>query len=61
MSSENPTQQEIKQGYIKCDCGHGIELLRDMSQVKLYPCERCFKAVADSDEFFNIPVEILSK
>ena len=61
MNSEKPTVEEVRKSYRECKCGHGIELLQAGFEVKLQPCAACFKLVADREEFFKVPVELMSK
>lgn len=61
MSSENPTVQELQKGYSECKCGSGIELLQAGFEVPVYHCKKCDKMMASKEDFFNVPVEILSK
>lgn len=61
MSSENPTDRELKQGYSECDLCKGILMLESGFEVKTSSCTQCWQHVASREEFFNVPVEILSK
>lgn len=61
MSSENPTQQELQQGFKECGICKGILLTEAGFEVKTSYCEQCGKHVASKEDFFNVPIEILSK
>lgn len=61
MTSENQTQEDIRKGYQECrDCG-GIRLLESGFEVSTSACTMCGEHVSSKEEFFNAPVEILSK
>ena len=61
MSSRNPTNAEIKQGYLECQECKGILLLESGFELKTSYCEQCGQHVASKEEFFNVPVELMSK
>ena len=61
MSSENPTVQELQQGYSECKCGSGIELLQAGFEVSVYHCKKCDKMMASKEEFFSVAAEVFSK
>jgi hypothetical protein len=61
MSSENPSAQELKQGFKECKLCGSLLLLEAGFEVKTSYCEQCHKHVASKEEFFNVPIEILSK
>lgn len=57
MSSENPTDAELKQGYTECEICKGMLLLESGFELKTSYCERCHKHVASMEEFSSAPVE----
>lgn len=61
MSSRNPTLQELQQGFKTCEECKGMLLLEDGFELKTSYCEQCHKHVASKEEFFNVPIEMLSK
>jgi len=61
MSSENPTDAELKQGFKECKLCNGILLLESGFEVKTSACTQCAQHVASKEEFFNVPVELMSK
>lgn len=56
-----PTPEELERGYSECNCGHGILLHQAGYDVATSMCTQCLKHVADRDEFFNMPMELMSK
>ena len=61
MNSEKQTQEEVKKGYRECKMCSGLLLLEAGFEVATSACMRCGEHVASRDEFFNVPVEVLSK
>ena len=52
-----PTEKEIDRGYKRCEiCSKGIILLQAGFEVSTSSCTQCGEHVANSDEFFNVPV-----
>jgi hypothetical protein len=59
---DKPTQQEIEIGHSACKlCTSGILLHQAGYDVDTHYCEHCKRHVADTNEFFNVPVEAFSK
>lgn len=56
-----PTLKELDQGFKECYCGNGIHLLQAGFEVATSACVQCGEHVADRDDFFNVPAEILLK
>lgn len=56
-----PTLDELERGYSECNCGHGILLHQSGYDVATSMCTQCLKHVADRDDFFNAPMELMSK
>lgn len=56
-----PTLNELELGYSECNCGHGILLHQAGYDVSTSACVQCGEHVADRDEFFNVPMELMSK
>lgn len=54
------TEQETKQGYKECKCGK-LLLLESGFEVNPYFCKECNCFAATKEDFFSVPVEILSK
>ena len=61
MSSRNPTLQELQQGFKECKLCKGILLTEAGFEVATRACTFCGQHIASKEEFFNVPVEILSK
>jgi len=61
MSSRNPTQEETKQGYKVCQTCESLLLLEAGFEVSTSPCTWCGEHVASKEEFFNVPIELMSK
>lgn len=61
MDSEKPTQKELKNGFRECKMCSGILMLEAGFEVATSACMRCGEHVASRDEFFNVPVELMSK
>ena len=61
MTSAKPTQEEVKKGYQECEMCGGMLLLEAGFEVKTSACMRCGQHVASAGEFFNLPVEVMSK
>ena len=61
MTTAKPGQQDIQKGYQECkQCG-GILLMEAGFEVKTSACMRCGVHVASKEEFFNVPVDWMSK
>ena len=61
MTSSKPTHQDIQKGYQECkQCG-GILMLEAGFEVSTSVCTMCGEHVASKEEFFNVPVEFLTK
>lgn len=43
------------------DCGECVHLKDAGFDVETHPCAMCGQHVASKEEFFNIPVELMSK
>jgi len=54
MTSEKPTQEELKNGYQECETCGGLLLLEAGFEVNTSACMRCGQHVASADEFFNV-------
>lgn len=61
MNIPKPTEQEIKQGFKECKICNGLLLLEACLEVKTSSCMQCGQHVASREEFFNVPVELMSK
>lgn len=59
--TDKPTPDELEQGFKECYCGKGIQLLQSGFEVPTSSCVQCGEHVADRDEFFNVPAELMSK
>ena len=61
MNSEKPTQEEQRNGFRECkECG-GILLMEAGFEVSTSACMQCGQHVASKEEFFNVPVDWMSK
>lgn len=61
MTSAKPTTEELKKGYQECETCGGIRLLESGFEVSTSACTMCGEHVASKEEFFNVPVELMSK
>ena len=61
MTSAKPAQEEVKSGHQECEMCGGILLMEAGFEVKTSACMRCGEHVASKEEFFNVPVELMSK
>lgn len=57
--ANKPTEDQ-ERGYTQCDCG-AVHLHQAGFEVSLHCCSLCKQWVTSADDFFNVPVEILSK
>ena len=61
MTTAKQTQQDIQKGYQECETCGGILLLESGFEVATSACVICKEHVASKEEFFNVPVELMSK
>jgi len=61
MTSAKPAAEEVKKGYQECETCGGILLLESGFEVNTSSCTQCGEHVASKEEFFNVPVELMSK
>jgi len=55
-------KHEAETGFSVCKlCNTGIRLHEAGFEVSTYKCDKCGCFVAYPDEFFNVPIEVLSK
>ena len=61
MTTAKQTEEEVKKGYQECKTCGGILLMEAGFEVATSVCTMCGEHVASKEEFFNVPVEFLTK
>jgi len=57
-----PTLDDLDRGYSECyECAEGVHIHQAGYDVQMHVCAMCKCHVADKTEFFNAPMELMSK